>query len=147
MTVPEGSENVPMFFFSPSWMATEGGTDAQILGRRWLTAEGVIRLAEISTPGVVRLSLRMPEPRPEAEDAVLDEGYTEPELVLTSTCDDGEHTLTGYGSHTLKIAVSADAEGNVPEECEISFEPHFRLIERHTLQARAAMLEGLSWGG
>lgn len=147
ITVPEDGSPAPMFSFSPAWLPTEGGTDNQVLGRRWLASDGVLRLAEIPGPGMVRLALRLPEPRAGEEDLVYAEGYSSPGLRITSSCGGQEFSISGFGEHVVEVPVRAGSDGAMPVSCELRFQPFSQLVEKRSLQTRAALLEGLAWQG
>ena len=136
---------VPMFYFSPSWLPLEAGTDVQILGRRWLTDEGTIRVAEIPTEGTVWMQLLISDAVAGAEEMSLEEGATGPAISLTSTCGGEEQSVSGFGTHELQIRVQAAADGAMPEECEIVLRPNFQIVETDTLSRRSAGLQILSW--
>jgi hypothetical protein len=136
---------VPMFYFSPSWLPLEAGTDVQILGRRRLTDEGSIRVAEIPAEGAVWLSLRLSEPRPSLEELTLMEGEIEPGFTLSSSCGGDDQTAVGWGEHRIIVPVTADETGAVPGECEILIRPNFQIVEVDTLTRRSVGLEVLSW--
>jgi len=135
---------VPMFYFSPSWLPLEAGTDVQILGRRWLTDEGTIRVAEVPSTGTVWIQLLLSEARPQLEEMSLLEGQSEPQVALTSTCGGEEMTVSGYGVHGLQVRVEANEEG-LPEECEIVLRPNFQIVEIDTLARRSVGLQILTW--
>ncbi len=145
--VPATGPSAPMFNFSPSWLPTEGGIDNQILGRRWLSSDGVLRLAEIPGPGTVRLALRLPEPRAGEDDLVYAEGYSSPGLRITSSCGGQEFSISGFGAHVVEIPIQAGSDGATPGSCELRFQPFSQLIEKRSLHTRAALLEGLAWQG
>jgi len=136
---------VPMFYFSPSWLPLEAGTDVQILGRRWLTDEGTIRVAEVPSTGTVWIQLLLSEARPQLEEMSLLEGESEPQVVLTDTCAGEEMTVSGYGAHGLQVRVEANEEGLLPEECEIVVRPNFQIVEIDTLARRSVGLQILTW--
>jgi len=145
VTVPENGSKAPMLHFSPSWMATEAGSDAQVLARRWLAQDGTLRLADIATAGTLRLALHLPEPGSQ-EDLVLEEGHQEPSVSIESDCGGGfATTLAGFGTHLVEVPVEASEDGSLAELCELAFDVHSHLLERRTLQTRAVMLEGISW--
>ena len=104
---------VPMFYFSPSWLPLEAGTDVQILGRRWLTDEGTIRVAEVPSTGTVWMQLLLSEARPQLEEMSLLEGESEPQVALTSTCAGEEMTVSGYGVHELAGSSRSERGGPV----------------------------------
>lgn len=137
--------DVPMFYFSPSWLPLEAGTDVQILGRRWLTGEGTIRVAEVPGSGSVWMSLKISEAVEGREELSLNEGESEPGITVGGTCG-GEAILAhGYGSHQLAVPIEADGGGQLPTECEITFQPNFQIVEVDTLTRRSVGLEVLSW--
>ena len=136
---------VPMFYFSPSWLPLEAGTDVQILGRRWLTDEGTIRVAEVPSTGTVWIQLLLSDARPQLEEMSLLEGESEPQVALTSTCGGEETTVSGFGVHEMQVRVEANAEGLLPEECEIVLRPNFQIVEVDTLARRSVGLQILTW--
>lgn len=136
---------VPMFYFSPSWLPLEAGTDVQILGRRWLTDEGSIRIAEIPAAGAVWLSLRLSEPRESVEELSMIETGGVPGFSLASTCGGDEQVASGYGLHQFLVPVTGGGDGALPAECEITIRPNFQIVEVNTLTRRSVGLEILSW--
>ena len=136
---------VPMFYFSPSWLPLEAGTDVQILGRRWLTDEGTIRVAEIPAAGTVWMQLQISRPLADVEELSLHEGETETRVDLTSSCGGEEISVSGFGVHEMEVVVQADETGTLPEECEIVLRPNYQVIEVDTLSRRSVGLRILSW--
>ena len=51
----------------------------------------------------------------------------------------------GITTTGVEVAVRADAEGQVPTECEITLQPNFQIVEVDTLTRRSVGLEVLSW--
>ena len=49
LQVSDASEDFPMFYFSSGWLPVEGGTDRQILGRRWLSEAGTVTVSEMAS--------------------------------------------------------------------------------------------------
>jgi len=143
--VLQGAGSAPKFLFSPTWMATEAGTDVQILGRRWLRSEGAIRLESVATEGTVRLDLRIEAPDPQLEDLVLDEGFNRVQLDVATTCGEETWSLTGVGTHVLEIPVGQLTENEPADGCEISLTPHYRVVTRRNLNSRALALDLLAW--
>lgn len=140
--VARGSDSAPKLSFSPGWLATEAGTDVQVLGRRWLSGDGAIRVAGQGAPGSVRLELRIPRVDEPLEDLVLDEGYDEVRLDLATTCGDEPQSLHGSGTHVVEVALGPGGPG---VECEIQLTPHYQFVARRTLAGRALALDVLSW--
>ena len=139
----QGSDSAPKFFFSPTWMATEAGTDVQVLGRRWLRSEGAIRLADIRAAGIVRLDLRIQKPDDQLEDLVLSEGFDEVQLDVATTCSEQTWSLTGLGTHVVEVAVGMGPEAG--DGCEIQLTPHYRVVTRRNLNTRSLALDLLAW--
>jgi hypothetical protein len=135
----------PMFYFSPAWLPLESGMDVQILGRRWLTQEGSIRLAEIPGPGSVWMRLRIPEPTPGVEELLLAEGESQPSVKIGGSCGLQEATLSGSGLHEVTIPLVAGAAGEPLAECEILMQPNYQLVAVAEEGRRALVLEILSW--
>jgi len=136
---------VPMFYFSPSWLPLEAGTDVQVLGRRWLTDEGVIRVAEVPAAGRVGLWMEISEAIAQVEEMSLLEGETEPRIDITSTCGGQEDSVAGYGVHEIQVTVLATEDGSLPEECEIVLRPNYQVVEVATLARRSVGLQILTW--
>lgn len=143
--VAEASADSPMFIFSSGWQPVEGGTDRQILGRRWLSEDGSLRLAEITRGGTLLMLVGIPSGQSKVEDLVLDDGASSAAVRITSSCGDFEARLEGGGSHSLEVPVTADPDGVLPGECEISFETNFYLVSLETLARRTIALENLAW--
>lgn len=143
--VLQGSKSAPKFLFSPAWMATEAGTDVQVLARRWLRSEGAIRLGDLTSAGTVRLDLRIEPPDPQLEDLILDEGFDEVQLDVATTCGEETWSLRGVGTHVLEVAVAPPAGDETSDGCEISLTPHYRVVTRRNLNSRALALDLLAW--
>lgn len=140
-----GSDSAPKSFFSPSWMATEAGTDVQVLGRRWLRDAGAIRFSGIEAPGLVRLHLRIAPPDPQLEDLILDEGFEEAQLDVSSTCSEETWTVRGVGTHVVEVPLAPAAEGEEAADCEVALTPHYKVVTRRNLNARVLALDLLAW--
>lgn len=136
---------VPMFYFSPSWLPLEAGTDVQILGRRWLTGEGTIRVAEIPAAGSVWMSLKISPAERGREELSMNEGEATPTVTVAGTCGGEPIRVSDYGVHQIEMPVAADAEGRLPDECEITLLPNFQIVETDKLTRRSVGLEVLSW--
>jgi len=146
--VSEAGDGLPMFFFSAGWQPVEGGTDRQVLGRRWLGESGSLRVAEIRRPGAVLLLVGIPTGESKVEDLVLAEGASgEQSVRIASSCGDFEATISGAGSHRVVVPVGAGEDGAAPAECEISFESNYYVISLETLERRTIALENLAWNG
>ena len=145
VVVPEVKDRFPAFYFSPEWLPVEGGTDRQILGRRWLREDGVIRLGELTRAGSLWLLVGVPTGEGEDLEIVLDEGADRQIVTLTSGCDGSVASITGSGSHDVAIPVTAGPGGALPEECEISIEANYYLTSTKDGSRRTVALESLSW--
>ena len=136
-----GAENVPEFFFSAAWLPVEGGTDLQVLTRRWLGEDGVLRLAEVPGAGSLRLLVGIPSPG-EGQELVQKEDTTQPAVVVSSTCGEVDVELNGSGSHAVDLAIEPSAEGG---DCEVSFTANYYLLSLDDMSRRTLALENLSW--
>ena len=145
VTVVDSSEETPRFTFSPSWMAIEGGMDRQILARRWLVGEGTIRVSGIAKAGTTLMVFNIPGPVSDSEELMLEEGAEQPTLKVVNSCGETEISASGFGMHEIELPVSADAEGRVPDECEIVIRPNFHFLAIDTLGRRSVSLEVLAW--
>lgn len=128
----------PDLAFSEGWLAPEPGADRQILGRRWLGAEGTIVVTGSGTAGRLSLSVVVPE-LSQGIERTLEAGGIGPALRVASTCDASETMVTGTGSHHVDLAVPAEAD------CAIRFDPNYRLTLAGTSGARSVVLENLYW--
>lgn len=141
--VEDQAAGFPAFYFAPEWLPIEGGTDRQILGRRWLQADGVIRLGQMTRPGILWLQLGVPTPVSGVQEMSFDEGASEPEVTVAGCGFD--ETFVGSGSHQMRIAIEAGADGSLAEECEIAFDTNYTLIAIEDRVHRTIALESLSW--
>ncbi len=143
--VVDSAEETPRFTFSPSWMAIEGGMDGQILARRWLIGEGTIRVSGIAKAGTTLMVFNIPGPVSESEELMLEEGAEQPTLEVVNSCGETEISASGFGIHEIELPVSEDAEGRIPDECEILIRPNFHFLAIDTLGRRSVSLEVLAW--
>ncbi len=143
--VEDASEGFPAFYFSPEWLPIEGGTDLQILGRRWLKADGLIRLGELTAPGALWLQIGVPEARDGELEMLFEDGATAPEVVVSSSCGVPSQTLRGSGPHHVLLEVRAGDEGVLPEECELAIDANYTLIAIESQVRRTVALESLCW--
>lgn len=145
VVVDNESIEAPMFFFSPSWLTLEAGTDAQILGRRWLSGEGTVRVANLPGRGTLWLRLRIPDVEESEAQLVLDEGATEAMVIVSGSCGIEETVLEGAGVQETYLDLSPGDSEDSSGECEISLSPNFRLIEDESPIQRSVALELISW--
>lgn len=143
--VVDSPEETPRFTFSPSWMAIEGGMDRQILARRWLVGEGTIRVSGTAKAGTTLMVFDIPGPLSESEELMLEEGAEQPTLKVVNSCGETEISASGFGRHEIELPVGADAEGLIPDECEIVIRPNFHFLAIDTLGRRSVSLEVLAW--
>lgn len=143
--VSEAGEGFPMFYFSESWQPVESGSDRQILGRRWGGQKSTLQVAEIASPGSVWLLVGIPQGATDVEDLVKEDGEAELAVRVTSTCGGFDVTLAGAGTQELEFPIAADAEGALPEACDLVFDANFYLISLDTMVRRTVALENLSW--
>ncbi len=149
----ESVSRTPQFFFSASWLPVEGGTDLQILSRRWLPEDGVIRLGGISAPGKLWLLVGVPEGGGALQEPVLDAGEVEQIVEVTTTCGGAAVRLSGPGSHPVELPItipdaSAEEDGEAgPADCEVRFAANYYLMSHEGDQSRTVVLEVLSWSG
>lgn len=145
VTATREESGFPRFYFSASWLPVEGGTDRQVLGRRWLSEDGVLRLGEITAPGTVRLLVGIPSDEAIAQEVVLEGEAGEPATTIGSSCGDSQVTVAGSGSHWVEIPIGADVDGVMPSECEISIDSNFYLLSLESLERRTVALESVAW--
>ncbi len=149
VSVVDSGPKMPQFFFSSSWMPVEGGTDLQILARRWLTEDGVVRLGGLTSAGKLWLNVGIPEGGGALQEPVMKEGAVEQSVSVTTTCGDAAVQVTGPGSHSVELPIAlperGEAEEAGPAECEVSFTANYHLMSQEGDQSRTVALEGLSW--
>jgi hypothetical protein len=146
LSVDEGSEPGPMSYFSSSWLDSEAGTDVQVLGSRWLTDEGTIRMSALGSRGELFLQFRIPGPAPGGEELVLDEGAAVQRVSLTSVCASSTNEVEGEGRHQVVLAMSPDLlDAEASTECEVVIRPNFHLLDTSDVTQRALVLEVVAW--
>ena len=138
-----GAGGGPTFSFSEAWLPPEPGRDAQVLGRRWLTSEGAIKISGATAPGAALLVLTIPAADGSAGRLVVEEGSNVPSVVLRSTCGGVETAVSGPGTHKVEMPVEASAEAG--GACEIRLRPSFHLVEEGSPVRRSVVLENLAW--
>lgn len=144
--VPAGKTTAPQFFFSSSWLDVEGGTDLQILARRWLSEDGVIRLGGVEESGRLRMLVGIPEGGGQLQAPVLEDGAEEQVLSISTTCGEASTSLSGVGTHAVELPIAvpaASADGT--RGCEVLFSANYYLRSQDGDETRTMALEGLSW--
>jgi len=138
--IPVEQRLVPMLYFSEAWQGIEPGSDQQVLARRWLSKDGIIRVKEVPGVGRFRFVVEIPGPGEREGSLVLDEGWTEPAVEIDGDCTATPVTIAGYGRHVVMI------ELQVPKtECDVTFEPRFVRVIDDIDQERALVLENVAW--
>ena len=146
LVVDSAAEDVPMFFFSPSWETLEAGSDSQVLGRRWLSEAGAIRVTNLPGGGSLWLHVRIPDPVQTNHELILSEGETEAMVMVSGSCVNTPISVAGSGVHELKLDVGPDDSGVLPEQCEITLTPNYRIVDDgEPLSQRSVGLELLAW--
>jgi hypothetical protein len=140
VTAMSGSET-PKFFFSPSWLPVEGGTDMQVLARRWLESDGVLRLTDVPSAGTLRIGIGIPQ-ADGPQELVLDESASQPTIRVETTCSDYSTEVSGSDSHIVAIPVSVTGEESA---CDLTFSANYYLLSRDNMSRRTMALEELSW--
>lgn len=139
----ESARGIPRFSFSSSWMPVEGGTDLQVLARRWLAADGAIRVGRLRRPGALRIAVVIPEEGGRLLEPVLAEGAAEQSITITTTCGSAEVVVSGAGVHTVSLPLEPPEDGG--GVCEVNFSANYHLPSRDSDERRTLVLEGLSW--
>ncbi|MDH3744826.1 MAG: hypothetical protein OES47_06975 [Acidobacteriota bacterium] len=143
----DAGSGFPEFYFSESWMPVEGGTDRQILGRRWLSGDGALRLARIRQPGTIWLRVGIPSEGGQDQELVLQPGQSVPAAEISSECLESPILVEGVGGWTVKIEIGEGEDGGLVEECEIRFATNFELLSVDSRERRTIALETLAWAG
>jgi len=146
LLIEESSKPEPMFYFSSTWMDSEPGTDVQVLGVRWMTEEGTIRIADVDSAGEILLQFRIPRPSDGAVDLVLDEGAQLPVVSISSACSAGSEEVEGAGLHRVVLEISPKLlDEEDATDCEVVIRPNYHLLDTAALSRRALLLEVLAW--
>ncbi len=152
VTAAGAGPGFPEFYFSESWMPIEGGTDRQILGRRWLSGNGALRLARIRQPGTIWLRIGIPSGEGEMQELVLQPGHDTPTAEIGSECLQSPVRIAGSGSHTARLEIdpgdpAGEEEAETEGACEIRFTSNFELLSRDSRERRSIALETIAWAG
>jgi hypothetical protein len=140
VTAVSGTET-PKFFFSPTWLPVEGGTDLQVLARRWLEGDGVLRLTDVPSAGTLRVGIGIPR-ADGPQELVLGEGASQPTIRVETTCSGYSTEVSGSDSHIVAIPVSGTGGESA---CDITFSANYYLLSRDNMSRRTMALEELSW--
>ncbi len=132
----------PELSFSADWLPTEPGTDQQILARRWLAADGALRVRGITEAGALWLRLGIPGAG-ERQEMVLAAGAERPAVTVRADCSGLESELAGTGGHTLEIPLTTG--GEQAGECRIFFAANFELVSTVNRETRTIALENVCW--
>lgn len=133
---PSNKKSGPRFTFSEHWQPTEPGGDRQVLARRWLTANGGIRVAGLRRPGHVWLVLRIPPPEI-AGTLNVKEGK-QPAVRIEGSCGDFEASLSGPGIHEVEMPLVEPPKSG---QCRLELKPNFTFGS----PARSVSLENAAW--
>lgn len=133
---------LPEFSFSAEWLPTERGVDRQILARRWLSGDGVIRVRGIGGPGAVWLRFGIPAAG-ELQELVVEPAAAQPAATVKADCSGFSAALEGSRSHVLEVPLTPD--GDPPGECRVRFRANFELLSKTNREKRTIALENLAW--
>lgn len=150
VVIGESGGAMPQFFFSSAWLSVEGGTDLQVLARRWLTEDGVIRLGGLAAPGKLWLRIGIPQGGGALQEPVIADGETTQQVTVTTTCGDAAVQVSGAGSHSITLPIALPQPGEegaavATGECEIGFDANFHMLSQDGNERRTMVLEGLFW--
>ncbi len=132
----------PEFSFSAEWLPTERGVDRQILARRWLSGDGVIRVRGIGSPGALSLRFGIPTAG-ELQELVVEPAAAQPTVMVKADCSGFAAQLEGAGSHAMEVPLAPD--GDPPGECRVRFRANFQLLSKTNREKRTIALENLAW--
>ncbi len=139
--VPPVDKLAPKLLFTRTWLAAEDGGDRQTLVRRWLAGNGAIRLAPVTKPGTLWLSVRIPTGDNPGEKLVLT-GTQPPSVQVANSCGGAETNVSGPGVHLVPITIEAVPAGG---QCVIRFQTDFRLEVTGSPHQRSLALENAAW--
>ncbi len=138
----ENVRGVPRISFSSSWLAVEGGTDLQVLARRWMSGDATLRVGRLRRRGTLRIVVAIVEGGGRLQNPIVEEGATQQSVTVATTCGGAEAVVTGSGRHTVLLPLEPVTVG---EPCEISFDSNYTLPSLDSDEHRTALLEELSW--
>lgn len=139
VTVPELGPDAPGFAFADAWDELEAGADTQVLGRRWLEGDGIIRVLNLEVPGSVWLRLDIPEEGgPNGRTIAPRNPGQAPTLEIASTCSGVSRMIEvpGVREEVLPVYPLDGAP-----ECEILFSANYRLVDPKARRTDVAALE------
>lgn len=88
--------------------------------------------------------VRIPSSGSGTSRVVLEGEASTPEVRVTSTCGLEQICVSGPGFHEIEISL-APADKELLEECELRFEPNFRLQDEGLSTQRSMALEVVAW--
>lgn len=133
---PPNKKSGPRFTFSEQWLPIEPGGDRQVLGRRWLTGNGGMRVAGLRRPGHVWLVLRIPPP--EVAGPLNVQGGGQPAVRIEGNCGDFEASLSGPGIHEVEMPLVEPPKSG---QCRLELKPNFSF----GMPPRSVSLENAAW--
>ncbi len=141
--VPALTEFTPVLRVSEGWLASEIGSDQQVLVWRPLggTESGSIQLDPLRGPGRLLIALEIPRPA-SGMHLELEPGAELPQVQVTGDCGAGSAEISGFGYHELELEVRAAPSG---ESCRLTFEPNFRLVPRERKPPSSIRLGIVAW--
>ncbi|MCB1055087.1 MAG: hypothetical protein KDD11_06190 [Acidobacteria bacterium] len=143
VTVPEVSPDAPGFTFADAWDDLEAGADTQVLGRRWLEGDGIIRILNLEVPGSVWLRLDIPkEGEPGGRQVAPRSPGEAPTLEIVSTCSGVTRTVEVPGMREEVLPVYP--RDGAPE-CEILLTANYRLVDPKARRTDVAALEVIAF--
>jgi hypothetical protein len=129
------------FVFSPTWLPVEPGGDRQVLARRWMREEAVIRLLRQQEPGTVWLVLQIPPTNSPEVRLTLEPGASTPAVLVAGSCGGAETNLTGQGYHEVELPMDLPPAGSF---CRVQLRANF-MIQPTLGRPRSISLENLAW--
>ncbi len=142
LSVPPVDASAPSFSFPPPWLPPQEGTDAQILSRRRLSAEGSLLIQNLEVPGSLRLHIVVPPVDGKSRSLRLDDDQERATLEISSTCTGTVRSLEVPGNHDLVLPVFPTGAAT---QCEITLAPNYHLIDLHSGETWVAALEMIAW--
>lgn len=138
--VPAASRKAPHFAFPGDWGNPEGGSDRQVLARRWLLGKGRIEVERLTSPVDLLIGFEIPDPTPGHDRMVFSGSSTAPTLFISSDCNGPEVSVSGHGLQWVHYPVEPASAGR----CVLELKTNFKLVAMDGSPDRSIALDTLA---
>ncbi len=133
--VASSEPRTPSLTFEGDWLAPDEG-QAHNPGRRWMGSSGSIRLLPTAGWNELVLTVSMTALPVDRHRPVFEGDATTPRLLIRNGCDSGSETrFDGYGVRSVSLRLDPG------EDCAISLEPNFVMLDLEDYKPRSVGLE------